>query len=57
MKKTILFIALMLLLFRLSAQTTPAKATQCGYEMYWDQLEKDNPGLRQRYTEYVSIGK
>ena len=39
-----------------SAQNTNLKLPRCGYELVWKNLEKNNPGFRQKYDEYI-IGK
>ena len=55
MKKTISLTAILLtvLFFRAAAQNMPQPLVHCGYDLYWDQFEKENPGARQRYTEYI----
>ncbi|AOM80095.1 zinc-dependent metalloprotease [Pedobacter steynii] len=54
MIRKILFLLLILPLPKLSAQVSNSYTTQCASEMYWKKLEKESPGIRQKYTDYIA---
>jgi hypothetical protein len=55
MKKILLLLAAVVLLsaIRLDAQPSISPLPPCGYDLIWQSLEQDHPGLRAQYTDYL----